>query len=173
MPPKRPLFRTTPRRGRKRLWLVLLALPLAALATVIAPLAGDREPPPLMAGVGVPLDLAPVTQLPSWALDAVHDLKLGADYQFVAIVIDLNRDEQPEILLAPAPPRQDLFIADSPLRVLVHVDGAWQVDDTRLSCRPNAIGGFVTNDWWDLRCRSPRGAHVLRYNGLGYRVAGR
>lgn len=168
----RTLFRPTRRRGRKRLWFVLIGLPLAALATVIAPLTNKPEPAPLVAGVGVPLDLQPVTELVPWALDVVHDQQLGTDYQFVALIIDLNRDEQPEILLAPAPPRQDLFIADSPLRVLIHRDGRWQINDSGLSCRPHAIGAFVTNDWWDLRCRSQRGSHVLRWNGSSYREAG-
>jgi hypothetical protein len=161
------------RRRHPGRWLLLATLvPLVAAGTVAFRLGTDAlHGRNISVGLDAPIHMGAVKDLPAWALDVVHDLQLGADYQFVAAALDLNRDEQPEILLAPAPPRQDVFVPDTPLRVLVFENGQWQMDDTRLSCRPHRIGSFLTRDWWDLRCRTAQGSHVLRWTGYGYRVA--
>lgn len=167
------LFHDRPRRRPGRWMLLLVAVPLVAAGGVAVQLGLEARHPTLpVAGVGEHLELTELGRLPDWARSAVHDLQLGPDYQFVATAIDLNRDEQPEILLAPAPPRPDLFIPESALRVLIYQDGHWEMDDTGLACRPGQIGSFVTREWWDLRCRTARGEHVLRWTGFGYREAG-
>ena len=120
------------------------------------------------AGIGKQLNLTAIEQLPDWAREAVHEQGLGADYQFVATLIDLDRDRQDEILLAPAPGRPDLFVADHPLAVIRYLDNSWRYQPTPVSCRPTQLGSFVTNGFWDLPCRTINGRTVLRWSGSAY-----
>ncbi len=154
------------RRRRRRVWpwIALLSAGIAGAAWALLPLKA-----PLHAGgLGQPLEYSSVGKLPRWARDAVRTQALAPDYQVVVALVDLNRDERPEILVAPAPAQTDLFIPDIGLHVLRHADGAWQATTSPISCRPYRLGSFLTEGFWDLDCRSGRGSRVLRWNGAEY-----
>ena len=118
------------------------------------------------------MELVKIEYLPDWARQVIHDQQLGADYQFVATIVDLDRDQQYEILLAPAPPTPDVFVADHPLAVIRYQNQAWHYQATPVSCRPTQLGSFVTHGSWDLPCRTINGRIVLRWSGSSYVVAG-
>ena len=160
-----------PKRLTPLRWLLAsLLLSAAACAAVLAYQAkpdGASE-----AGIGKRLNLTRVEHLPEWAREVVHDQQLGADYQFVATIIDLDRDRQYEILLAPAPPSPDLFVADHPLAIIRYHNETWRYQATPVSCRPTRLGSFLSNGVWDLPCRTANGSTVLRWSGSGYVEAG-
>jgi hypothetical protein len=165
------LFASSRRRQPRRWhWLILLMMLLTAAAAAPLILSTPRPHAGVtLPGVGSELQWVKIGDLPEWAFAVVRDLHLGADYQFRATVVDLNRDDQQEIVIAPAPARPDLFVPEAPLRIVVFEHDRWQVDDADLSCRPDRLGSFLTNDWWDLSCRNAHGRHLLRFNGQGYR----
>jgi hypothetical protein len=160
------LNRRTRRRKPWR-WILALMLGSAVAYSAFLAMASSRVDAP-QTGIGKPLDLVKIENLPDWARQVIHEQQLGADYQFVAAIVDLDRDQQFEILLAPAPPTPDVFVADHPLAVIRYRDQVWQYLATPVSCRPTQLGSFVTNGSWDLPCRTINGRTVLRWSGSNY-----
>jgi hypothetical protein len=147
----------------------VLALLILALTVIVAGIALQSQPAGASnAGIGKPLNLTSVDNLPDWARKVIHDQQLGADYHFVATVVDLDRDGQDEILLAPAARRQDVFVPRNPLAIIRYADSAWEYQATPVSCRPNRLGSFLSHGAWDLPCRTVNGNTVLRWTGSAY-----
>ena len=163
MKSRRRVFR---QRRRRRRWIWALPL-LAAVATATLALRPLRPPLPAT-GIGQELVYQSIGKLPAWAQQAVKLQAIAPEYQLVAAIVDLNRDEQFEILVAPAPPRPDLFIPDINLRVVRFEADHWRASAAPVSCRPPRLGGFLTGGYWDLPCRNGRGRHVLRWDGSQY-----
>jgi hypothetical protein len=152
-------------------WMLALLFGSAVAYAAFLAIESSRDGAP-RTGVGSSLNLVKIEHLPDWARQVIHEQQLGADYQFVATIVDLDRDQQFEILLAPAPPTPDVFVADHPLAVIRYQDQIWHYQATPVSCRPTQLGSFVTNGSWDLPCRTINGRTVLRWSGSSYVEAG-
>ncbi len=120
-------------------------------------------------GPGATLKWVEASRLPTWAQSALTDGKIENVHALRFSLADINRDDQPEILISAAERRFDVYIADSPLRALWQFNGVWQTSNADVACRPDELGPFATNGVWDLHCRSGSKNTLLRWDSGNYR----
>ncbi len=142
----------------------LVVLSSAAASTLLR----YRSDPVTSYGPGQPLYWQPPGRIPDWAGAVLEQQVSQAHYQIQVALADLNRDQRLEILVAPAAGRYDVFVPDSPLRVISHRGDGWQMSEANISCRPDHYGSFFSSGFWDLPCRSGGRKVLLRWNGKNY-----
>lgn len=167
---RRKLFTRPPRRRR---WPLLIAF-FAALAGGVSAagwriVSGSNSDTAFAAGLGARLEWQSPGQLPKWAADLADGMIEQSRSQYLVALADLNRDQQAELLIAPAVAKYDVFIPDTPLRLIWRSPEGWRLSSASLSCRPQRLGGFLSLGWWDLPCPTSRGQVLLRWTGEGYR----
>ncbi len=158
-------------RSSRRLgtwFLLVMVVPAGVAGWMLRPDTAH----PVARSMGQVLQYEYADHLPEWAIPITRQFVQEPSYQWVAATADLNQDGRPELLIAPAPRISDLFIPDTPLRLVTQDDhGEWQMIDTGVSCRPQALGSFLANGYWDLPCHTRRSRVILRWNGSRYRGA--
>ncbi len=157
------------RRSRTRLLVRITAvLALAVTSAASAALLMVRPVPGTDFAPGLALKWHEPGDLPAWAQAVLEDHVEQSDYQIQVALAELNRDRQPELLVAPAARRYDVFIPDTPLRIIHKNDGRWRTSESEFNCRPQRLGSFVTDGYWDLDCSSSTSRRVLRWAGDRY-----
>ena len=155
------------RRGRPLLRLAA-ALAMALTSAASAALLMARPDSASFFEPGLKLKWQSPAELPDWARAVLDQHVDESDYQIRVALAELNRDRQPELLVAPAARRYDLFIPDSPLRVLSWEAGRWVMSESPAGCRPRHLGSFMTRGFWDLDCSQKGQRRVLRWTGRRY-----
>lgn len=157
------------RRSRIRLLLrVAAVLALAVTSAASAALLMVRPQPSIDFAPGQTLQWHEPAELPAWAKAALDEHIKQSNYQIQVALAELNRDRQPEILVAAAARRYDVFIPDTPLRIIRLDQGAWRISESEFNCRPQRLGSFVTDGYWDLDCSHGGERRVLRWAGDRY-----
>ncbi|MFK7956492.1 MAG: hypothetical protein AB8B96_10375 [Lysobacterales bacterium] len=161
-------FRKRQNRTR-RAWVFTIIVTLVVLSSAAAGTLLRHKPGPSTSyGPSQPLTWLAPGRIPDWAREVLELSIAEADYQIQVALADLNRDQRLEVLVAPAPGRYDVFIPDSPFRIIMHRGDGWEVSEADVSCRPNQYGSFFSSGFWDLPCRAGGKPALLRWNGQNY-----
>ncbi|MEM7709061.1 MAG: hypothetical protein AAF358_26165 [Pseudomonadota bacterium] len=157
------------RPSRTRLLVRIAAvLALAVTSAASAALLMVRPQPSIDFAPGHTLQWHEPAELPAWAKTALEEHIEQSDYQIQVALAELNRDRQPEILVAAAARRYDVFIPHTPLRIIRLDQGTWKISESEFNCRPQRLGSFVTDGYWDLDCSHGSERRVLRWAGDRY-----